>query len=376
VTGDAVIAWEDSHGRLWQGDVRACLAAMEPESVQCVVTSPPYWSLRAYGTTPQVWGNHNGCEHDWLSESRVLQKGTISEKQSTHVGNNGAGFMVTGQTCRRCSAWRGELGSEPLHDCAGWATGAPCGACFICHLVEVFTAVKRVLRPDGVVLCNLGDSYAGSGKGPTGHNGIGDQERRQGFSTSKGARIGSQHGESGHTSGVTPPPGLKAKDLVGIPWRFALAMQAAGWWLRSEITWCKTSAMPESVTDRPTNATEKIFLFAKSDRYFYDVDAVRQPQVTAGKRHEGRSGYRDGHDTAYGFGHRETEPERRQSPQLLGARPRAVRGRPLRRIPLRDPPPRHPGRHLRARRLCCVRRAVAAGGGAGAIRARARTPAP
>lgn len=137
-----------------------------------------------------------------------------------------------------------------------------------------------MLHPSGTCWVNLGDSYAGSGKGPTSGNAIGNpedgnQEERQGVA-GWGARMGSVHGEVGHTSGVTPPPGLKAKDLCLIPFRFALAMQQDGWWVRSDIAWCKTSAMPEAVTDRPTSAWEHVFLFTKSARYYYDGDAVRQ----------------------------------------------------------------------------------------------------
>jgi hypothetical protein len=90
--------------------------------------------------------------------------------------------VVVSATCTRCGAWRGELGSEPTPDCLAWARGQePCSVCFVCHLVVVFRAVRRVLHDSGTVFCNLGDSYSGSGKGPTGHNGIGNQGQRQGF---------------------------------------------------------------------------------------------------------------------------------------------------------------------------------------------------
>lgn len=136
----------------------------------------------------------------------------------------------------------------------------------------------------------MGDSYAGSGKGPTGHNGIGDQGERQGF---VGGKAGSQRRAS-KTQGPSVPagwttrnqperllgvPGFKAKDLMMMPARLAIALQEDGWYLRSEITWCKSSAMPESVGDRPTSATERIYLLSKSARYFYDGDAVRVPHV-------------------------------------------------------------------------------------------------
>lgn len=245
-------------GRGWHiepGHVLDSLRALPEGCVQACITSPPYWGLRSYGTDPQVWGGSMAmdCDHE------------ISATGNIDHGHQKAAQRTRSLFCVRCGAWRGELGSEPMPDL------------FVAHLVEVFAEVRRVLRDDGVCFVNLGDSYAGSGKGPTGHNGIGDQENRQGFSTSKGARIGSVNGESGHTSGVAPPPGLKPKDLCLIPERFALAMQADGWWVRSRIAWCKTAPMPESITDRPTSAWEHIWLFSKSRRYFWNQDAVREP---------------------------------------------------------------------------------------------------
>ncbi len=136
-----------------------------------------------------------------------------------------------------------------------------------------------MLRPDGVCFVNLGDSYAGSGKGPTGHNGIGDQEARQGFTGGRGKTSqvwrGTPEGRDSQKR-VGPVQDIPAKNLLLIPERFAIAMQEAGWIVRSRIAWCKTSAMPESVKDRPTSAWEHIWMFSKSARYFYDVDAVRQ----------------------------------------------------------------------------------------------------
>ena len=170
---------------------------------------------------------------------------------------------------------------------------------FVAHMVEVFRGVWRVLRDDGTLWLNLGDSYAGSGKGPTGHNGIGDQEKRQGFS-SAGSRMGSQHGDSGHTSGVRPPAGLKPKDLMLMPARVALALQADGWYLRSDIIWHKPNPMPESVADRPTTSHEHIFLLAKSQKYYYDADAIREAnspdgrQVTTVVGGNGSAQHRDG----------------------------------------------------------------------------------
>ena len=133
---------------------------------------------------------------------------------------------------------------------------------YISKLVSVFREVKRVLRDDGTLWLNLGDSYAGSGKGPAGNLGAKHNER---------------HLE--HKHGGIVPDGLKPKDLIGIPWKVAFALQADGWYLRQDIIWHKPNPMPESVRDRCTKAHEYIFLFSKSRRYYFDSEAVKEPTV-------------------------------------------------------------------------------------------------
>lgn len=282
---------------LIEGDVRAALALLPERSVQCVVSSPPYYSLRAYGTHAQVWGGIDDCAHEWgkVVSVRVQSGGTgeASAKQVTNRGTVEAQHEALQAFCARplCGAWRGEYGSEPLPDCLAWARGVPpCSACYVCHTRVIFRALRRVLRDDGVIYWNLGDSYAGSGKGPAGVNSkIQNAEERQGFvdrrspTGSLGARIGSAHGESGHTSGVTPPAGWKAKDLYGIPQRVALAMQADGWWWRQDIVWAKPNPMPESITDRCTRSHEYVYMFSKREAYYFDAEAIKEPSVHAGR---------------------------------------------------------------------------------------------
>ena len=137
-------------------------------------------------------------------------------------------------------------------------------------MVAVFREVRRVLRPDGTCWVNMGDSYAGSqhdGAGGRGRNACGQP----------GRAVWTEHEAFGSVRGaVGNSIGLKPKDLLMMPARLALALQADGWWLRSEIIWHKPNPMPESVTDRPTSAHEHVFLLTKSARYFYDADAVRE----------------------------------------------------------------------------------------------------
>lgn len=202
--------------RVYVGDVRAALREMPAESVQTVVTSPPYWGLRDYGIA-------------------------------------------------------GQLGLEETP------------AEYVANLVEVFREIWRVLRPDGTAWLNLGDSYAGY---------HGNSNHVIPTSSTNGWTNGYNENLRG---GQRPQDiGLKPKDLVGIPWRVALALQADGWWLRSDIIWSKPNPMPESVTDRPTRAHEYIFLLTKRERYFYDADAVREPSTHPVGAKRGPKVYTDG----------------------------------------------------------------------------------
>jgi DNA modification methylase len=164
----------------------------------------------------------------------------------------------------------GQIGLEPTPDE------------FVAALVEVFREVKRVLRPDGTLWVNLGDSYAGGG----------------GYSPNSPSNIaGSKQSSSKGSikSAVGVPQGLKPKDLVGIPWRVAFALQADGWYLRQDIIWSKGSCMPEGVTDRCTKSHEYVFLLSHPDsggKYFYDFDAVKEPvAVVQPPRRFGRKEY-------------------------------------------------------------------------------------
>ena len=177
---------------VYQGDVLGVLRRMPDASVDCIVTSPPYWGLRDYGVEGQI-----GME----------------ESPEEYVGK----------------------------------------------LVVVFREARRVLVNHGTLWLNIGDSYGTGTKEPRtlGKRGIG--------------------GKTQLAQDAMPRAGGPAKQLMGIPWRLAFALQADEWWLRSEIIWHKPNPMPESVTDRPTKAHEQVFLLSKSARYFYDADAISEP---------------------------------------------------------------------------------------------------
>ena len=167
---------------------------------------------------------------------------------------------------------------------------------YVENMVAVFREVRRVLRGDGTLWLNLGDSYANDGKWGGESGGkmqyLPDEDRKR-------------TGREKRTTGLPP------KNLMGVPWRVAFALQEDGWYLRSDVIWHKPNAHPESVTDRPTKTHEYLFLLSKSEQYFYDVDAVREPQQSLGERHEGKSGYREGHPSKGGIATRQLHPSGR-----------------------------------------------------------------
>ncbi len=276
-TPPARVFWQTTDGeraRMILGDVVAGLRLLPDKSVQCCITSPPYWGLRDYGTG--TWtGGDKGCDHlrpnadnhhTGLDKYEVEVRGREGKDNGPKNGNQS--LKSYGNSCGKCGAVRedSQLGSEKLHDCLGWARGENCAdrewvtGCFVCRLRVVFREVKRVLRDDGSIWINLGDSYAGGGGG------------------NYGTGISSKQGNGDvHTSGATRGSGLPSGNLCGVPWRVALALQADGWILRSDIPWVKRSSMPESVTNRPAKSLEYVFLFVKKMGYYYDHDAVRRP---------------------------------------------------------------------------------------------------
>lgn len=252
------------------GDVRAKLAELRARGLkaQCCVTSPPYWALRDYGTAPQVWGGAGDCLHEWgetLPGRNAKPDRSVTGHDASGSGTFGddaergaqgqkaarGAALKHGQFCQRCGAWLGELGLEPTPEL------------FVEHIVEVFRDLWDVLADDGTLWMNFGDSYVGS----PGNQRGGDE--REGL-TRGGSR---PHRSASDKRG----PGLKSKDLVGMPWRVAFALQASGWYLRQEIIWAKPNPMPESVSDRCTKAHEHIFLLTKRPSYYFDADAIREP---------------------------------------------------------------------------------------------------
>jgi len=252
------VSYQDAFITLYQSDVLEGLRGLPSESVHCCVTSPPYFGLRDYGTAN--WeGGDSDCEHKGDERFYSMQgASSVTSEAFSEAGEANAERLKKARwrekgKCLHCGAVRidKQIGLE--------ATPAE----FVAKMVEVFEEVRRVLRSDGVLFLNLGDSYAGSGMGAAN------------YPESASAKQKSNHGSTTSAGRAGECYGYKPKDLMLIPHRVAIALQDAGWWVRSDMPWVKRSAMPESVTDRPAKALEYIFLLTKSPKYYFDMEAVR-----------------------------------------------------------------------------------------------------
>ena len=232
--------------KILQGDSLEVLKTLEPESVNCCITSPPYWGLRDYGTGKWEGGDPS-CSHKRDSKQSELT-------QTGHRNLEGAvGDGIFKDTCKRCGAVRkdSQIGLEitPQE--------------YVQKMVAVFAEVKRVLRKDGTLWLNLGDTYSAQ------------RWTKKGETTTPAQPMNGMS-DTWRAIAPTKESGLPDKNLVGIPWRVALALQSDGWYLRQDIIWHKPNPMPESVTDRCTKAHEYIFLMSKSANYYFDSDAMQE----------------------------------------------------------------------------------------------------
>jgi len=264
--------------KIYTESCRVTLKGFPENRIDCVVTSPPYWGLRDYGNDPEIWGGDPDCAHEW--GSKIIAPVTDSRRDTMEWETGGApggkvkGLKpIQGQFCEKCNAWRGCLGLEPNSEL------------FVSNMVEIFRGIYRVLKPGGTVFLNLGDSYTvkSTGKSDEKHNGY---HRRNSFRRDRAAVIPCKskrlpRGAGRWGGGNVSAPYLKEKNLVGIPWWVALALQADGWYLRQEIIWHKTNAMPESVKDRCTRSHEHVFLLTKSPKYYFDWEAIAEPKAEA-----------------------------------------------------------------------------------------------
>jgi len=238
--------------KVFLGDSREVLKEFPDKCVDTCITSPPYWGLRDYGTSTWVGGDEN-CSH--RRDTKKSDKCITGHKNFDEM--LGVGDAIYKSECKRCGAKRvdSQIGlEEEVSD-------------YIEQLVNVFGEVHRILKDDGTLWLNLGDSYAGS----TGKSG--------GVSEIQSVK---RQVDTGSIGSLRPAKvaGLKNKDLIGIPWRAALALQKYGWYLRQDIIWHKPNPMPESVNDRCTKSHEYMFLLSKNPQYYYDADSIKEPTVT------------------------------------------------------------------------------------------------
>ena len=223
--------------KIYQGNCIDVLKDFPDESIDCVCTSPPYWGLRDYGTAEWEGGDEN-CKHI----KKTQKQGGEANRPSRELT-----IFQYDKKCKDCGAIRkdSQLGLEETPEE------------FVANLVKVFSEVKRVLKKEGTVWLNLGDTYSATRWSNT--------PSTTGISTTESDIV------------LQKKTKLPDKNLVGIPWRVAFALQSDGWYLRQDIIWHKPNPMPESVQDRCTKSHEYIFLLTKSPKYFYDIDAIREP---------------------------------------------------------------------------------------------------
>jgi DNA modification methylase len=285
------------------GNVIDELKKIPSESVDCVVSSPPYYSLRDYSgvamysnenvdkvkdiassdlqkhrdcvpypqkgryylTEPvfnekekkwfislkydvsEIWGGNPECEHEWKEYSKKLHNGRGDAQNSALYSkqNNIPDAEISHNVCSKCGAWKGQLGSEPTYQMYGD------------HLMLVMKELKRVLKKTGTLFWNMGDTYSGSGGAGGDYNTGGIRE-----------------GQPKYKQGKSEIP---SKSLMMIPERLAMAMIDDGWILRNTLCWFKKNAMPASVSDRFSNKWEYVFFFTKSQKYYFDLDSIRKP---------------------------------------------------------------------------------------------------
>jgi DNA modification methylase len=268
--------------KILKGDCLETLKSLDEQSINTCVTSPPYWGLRDYGTGEWVGGNAD-CLHKSAKKNADKTGGFTGKRIRKIGGSENNKYLKHKKNCSDCGATRkdNQLGMEDTPEE------------FVENLVNVFKEVKRVLRDDGTVWLNLGDSYARTG----------------GDSSKKGRHWDDRENNpnTGHNR-YAKDIGLKQKDLVGIPWRVAFALQADGWYLRQDIIWHKPNPMPESVRDRCTKSHEYIFLLSKNPKYYYDNEAIKEDAKSAGKKSDGFKGRQGGaeyHATGGGIGSEE-----------------------------------------------------------------------
>jgi len=265
---------EDFVNKIIEGHVLDILRQIPDESIDTVITSPPYWALRWYGEQANtIWGGNKDCEHEWSfhtvtleHENRNFQEGCQEDVHGTKptifikkFDNKQSAF------CSKCGTWYGQLELEPTPEL------------YVQHLLEVFIEIRRVLKKTGSLWLNLGDTYAGSncGYGQTSQStGFQNVVRQTYFPTSKQKPLAARVN------------GVRRKSLIGIPDRVKIALIDSGWLCRNEIIWYKPNCLPSSAKDRFTIDFEKIYFFTKEPTYYFDqqFEPLKESSLERAKR--------------------------------------------------------------------------------------------
>ncbi len=243
----------------------------DDNSIQAIITSPPYYSLRKYDIPDVIIGGDSECEHEFIDykfnqdSGRHLEINSKDAMLSHH--SNIPDMKLKAGFCTHCSAWRGQYGLEPTFQL------------YIEHTLLWCLEAKRVLRDDGVFFLNLGDSYNGSGGDHKAHH-----QNNSGFQ----GKYGDKHGSPGNRNNSLP-----SKCLLDIPSRVSIALvDNQGWIKRNNIIWYSPNKMPESVTDRFSKKHEMIFMMVKNPKYYFDLDGIRErwDEASIARLYRGNSG--------------------------------------------------------------------------------------
>ena len=247
------------------GNVLDKLKEIPDDSIDCIVTSPPYYGLRKYKAPDVIFGGDSACEHEWQPAKLKLHYGESSLQPEEKLLNkkmnpeNNDHEKIESNVCSKCDAWKGQLGLEPNYNL------------YLDNLLMVTAELKRVLKPTGTLWWNMGDSYVGGHQGgsihPKNSAVIDAQEIPQRLQGRPQSTV----------------EGMQEKSLMQLPARFAIRMaDEQGWILRNTMIWHKRNHLPSSVKDRLTNSYEFIFFFTKQKHYFFNLDAVRVPNKVVG----------------------------------------------------------------------------------------------
>ena len=252
----------DADVSLYHGDALEVLRSLPSESVHCCVTSPPFYGLRDYGTGTWEGGLDPGCDHTppkrRTRRLRQRRKARAVHDNNTNSGRSTSQAPRVPRLCGKCGAQRvdQQIGLEDTPE--AW----------VAALVAVFREVRRVLRPDGTLWLEVGDSYASNPGSGYANGNLGGLSGRDSERYQETLKAGAATFRAPKRTGD-----LKPKDLIGAPWQLAFALRADGWYLRSDIVWARPNPMPESVTDRPTKPTATCFCWRSSP----GISSTRKP---------------------------------------------------------------------------------------------------